>query len=185
MRLYTPGGRRSILQALVFGAATLRLITTQYDVVDCCAFPYFSTFAARIAVAARGGTLVSTWHEFWGADYWRAYLGPLGSVGERVERAAARMSCRIIAVSSATASGVRQANRAAVVTILPNGVDSRALRDVLPDGRRCDVIYAGRLCDYKDVELLLASVALLAKRSPLLTCRIVGDGPHRSFLERL
>ena len=29
MRLYTSGGRRSILQALVFGVATLRLITTE------------------------------------------------------------------------------------------------------------------------------------------------------------
>ena len=91
----------------------------------------------------------------------------------------------MIAVSAATASRVREANRAAFVTVLPNGVDNRALLDVLPDVRRCDVIYAGRLCDYKDVELLLAGVALLARKNPSLTCRIVGDGPHRSFLERL
>lgn len=182
-RLYTDSGRRSILQALLFGVATLRLVARRYDAVDCCAFPYFSTFAARLAVGARGGTLVSTWHEFWGGDYWRSYLGRGGWVGERIERAATRMPAHIIAVSAPTAVRLEQARAAVSVTVLPNGVDGRALQAVAPTAATCDVIYVGRLCDYKDVELLLSGIAKLTATRPSLRCKIVGDGPHRPSLE--
>ena len=50
-RLYTAGGRRRILPPLVFGArCVLHLLRhgRRYDVVDTCAFPYFSLLAAAL-----------------------------------------------------------------------------------------------------------------------------------------
>lgn len=183
--LYTRRGRRSMLEALVFGLAALRMVAGRYDVVDCCAFPFFSTFAARLAVAVRGGRLVSTWHEFWGSDYWREYLGPLGGVGAVVERATARCSGRIIAVSATTATRLGAVVDGKPVVVLRNGVATTAFRAAGPQRVDTDVLYVGRLCDYKDVELLLAAVRTAARTRPSLSCSIVGDGPHRHHLEKL
>lgn len=180
--LYTRSGRRSIIEALVFGLAAIQLIGARFDVVDCCGFPYFSTFTARFAVAVRGGQLVSTWHEVWGRDYWISYLGWLGLIGYVVELAAARIPALVIAVSRSTAWRL-EAIRHGDVIVLPNGVDIDAIGAIPPNEYSCDIIYAGRLCDFKDVELLLSAVALLARTRPSLTCRIVGSGPHRSTLE--
>jgi glycosyltransferase involved in cell wall biosynthesis len=180
--LYTSSGRRSIIQALVFGLAVIQLVGGRFDVVDCCGFPYFSIFAARLAVAVRGGQLVSTWHEVWGREYWISYLRWLGLIGCIVELAAARIPDLVIAVSRSTASRLT-AIRHGDVMVLPNGVDSEVIGAVSPNEHSCDIIYAGRLCDFKDVELLLSAVALLAHARPSLTCRIVGSGPHRSALE--
>jgi glycosyltransferase involved in cell wall biosynthesis len=180
--LYTRSGRRSIIQALVFGLAAIQLAGGRFDVVDCCGFPYFSIFAARLAVAVRGGRLVSTWHEVWGREYWISYLRWLGIIGYIIELAAARVPDLVIAVSRSTASRLA-AIRHGDVTVLPNGVDSNAIGAVSPNEHGCDIIYAGRLCDFKDVELLLSSVALLARTRPSLTCRVIGSGPHRSALE--
>jgi L-malate glycosyltransferase len=182
--LYTRDGRRSIPQALYFGLATLRIVGARFDVIDCCGFPFFSIFAARVAVALRGGQLVSTWHEVWGREYWHAYLGRLGGVGSMLERMAARIPSHVIAVSRETASRLEHLmHPRCAVTVLPNGVDTVAIASVFADDKPCDLVYAGRLCDFKDVELLLTALLIMTEERPELTCRIVGDGPHRSALE--
>ena len=180
--LYSRSGRRSIIQALVFGLAALRLIGGRFDVVDCCGFPFFSIIPARLAVALRGGRLVSTWHEVWGREYWTSYLRWLGCIGCVVELIAARIPSLVIAVSDSTAARLAAIRRGAVV-VVPNGVDSDAIGAVAPNEVNSDVVYAGRLCDFKDVELMLSAVALLAVTRPNLTCRIVGKGPHLDALE--
>src|ERR1019366_2146235 len=51
MALYTAGGRRRILPPLVFGVGVLAPLLRhgrRYDVVHCCAFPYFSLLAAAL-----------------------------------------------------------------------------------------------------------------------------------------
>ncbi len=183
--LYTEGGRRSIVQALVFGLACLKLLRRRHDVIDCCGFPFFSLFAARVAVALRGGRLVSTWHEVWGAAYWKAYLGRLGFAGAAVERLAARIPHQIVAVSSATAGRLSgELRRRGAVSTLPNGVDAAQLAGITPAAHSYDITYAGRLCDFKDLELLLDALAGVLARRPETTCLIIGDGPHRHILEK-
>lgn len=182
--LYVAGGRRSILQALIFGLACLRLIRRRFDIIDCCGFPYFSLFSARLAVAMRGGHLVSTWHEVWGADYWNTYLGRLGFAGAAVERLAARVPHSVIAVSGATAERMTtDLRRRGTVAVLPNGVDTQLIDRVPRAAQGHDIAYAGRLCDFKDVELLLAALPLVLASRPETTCAIIGDGPHRLVLE--
>jgi glycosyltransferase involved in cell wall biosynthesis len=184
--LYTEGGRRSILQALVFGLACLKLVRRRHDAVDCCGFPFFSLFSARLAVALRGGMLVSTWHEVWGAAYWKTYLGRLGFVGAAVERLAARIPQLVVAVSDATAQRLAaELGRGRGVRVLPNGVDAAYLEALSPASTAYDITYAGRLCDFKDLELLIEALPLVRAQRPGATCLIVGDGPHRQTLEKL
>jgi glycosyltransferase involved in cell wall biosynthesis len=184
MPLYVAGGRRSIMQALVFGLACLRLIRRRYDVIDCCGFPFFSLFSARVATALRGGLLVSTWHEVWGATYWASYLGRLGFAGAAVERFAAAVPHSIVAVSSATADRMAgDLGRRGSIAVLPNGVDAEFIESAPRPRQGYDIAYAGRLCDFKDVELLIAALPEVLASRPQTTCTIIGDGPHRLFLE--
>jgi glycosyltransferase involved in cell wall biosynthesis len=182
--LYVAGGRRSIVQALVFGLACLRLIRRRYDVIDCCGFPFFSLFSARVATALRGGLLVSTWHEVWGPSYWAGYLGRLGFAGAAVERFAAAVPHSIVAVSSATADRMAgDLGRRGSIAVLPNGVDAELIESAPRPPQSHDIAYAGRLCDFKDVELLIAALPQVLASRPQTTCTIIGDGPHRLVLE--
>lgn len=184
MPLYVAGGRRSILQALVFGLACLRLLRPRYDVIDCCGFPFFSLFSARLATALRGGLLVSTWHEVWGRAYWTSYLGKLGVAGAAVERFAARVPHSIIAVSSATAERMAtDLGRRGAIAVLANGVDAQLIESAPQARQRHDIAYAGRLCDFKDIELLISALPEVLASRPQTTCTIIGDGPHRLVLE--
>ncbi len=183
--LYTSRGRRSIVQALVFGLACLKLLRRRHDVIDCCGFPFFSLFSARLAVAARGGMLVSTWHEVWGAAYWKTYLGRLGFAGAAVERLAARVPHLIVAVSQATAGRLSsELHRARMVSTLTNGVDAAQIEIARRSAPPYDIAYAGRICDFKDLELLIEALPLVLARRPGTTCLILGDGPHRELLEK-
>ncbi|NAZ85052.1 glycosyltransferase family 4 protein [Kineococcus indalonis] len=183
--LYTASGRRSIGQALVFGLASLRLVADRHDVVDCCGFPYFSLFAAKLAVLLRGGRLVSTWHEVWGPEYWRTYLGAAGRVGALVEKVAASLPDLVVAASERTRSRFEaELSRRPRVTVVANGADTAAIAALPPAEHGYDVVSAGRLVDFKDVELLLDAVALLVEERPGTTCGVVGDGPHRAALEK-
>src|ERR1700732_3524991 len=83
MQLYTAGGRRRILPPLVFGLGVfLHLLRhgRRYDVVDTCAFPYFSLLAAALLRPVRRYELVVDWFEVWSRSYWRGYLGGVGGL---------------------------------------------------------------------------------------------------------
>jgi glycosyltransferase involved in cell wall biosynthesis len=184
MPLYTRSGRRSISQALVFGLACLRLLTSRCSLIDCCGFPFFSLFSVVLVTSFRRLRLVVTCHEVWGKEYWLEYLGTAGRIGAAVERTALRLPRRVVSVSEDTRQrlldgiGVR-----GTVTVIPNGIDTALIEKAAPAVRRSDVLYVGRLCDFKNVELLLHALDLLRVRIPAVTCEIVGDGPDRARLE--
>jgi glycosyltransferase involved in cell wall biosynthesis len=200
--LYTASGRRSIVQSLVFGVSCLRLLGRRFDVIDCCGFPFFSLFACRLVASVRRKPLISTWHEVWGAAYWKEYLGPAGGrIGAQVERLAVALPDRIICVSGTTASRLRrELGCRKPVFLLPNGVDLALAAGVEPIESTVDVVFAGRLIAEKNVDLLLRALHRLAAttepapgetaaagpvRCAPLHCLIVGDGPERGRLERL
>ena len=62
------GTRRSKAQALLFGLATLKLLTKDFDVLDVDHIPYFPLFSARLVCVLRGKSLTATWHEVWGRE---------------------------------------------------------------------------------------------------------------------
>jgi glycosyltransferase involved in cell wall biosynthesis len=183
-RLYTSDGRRSMVQALFFGLACLKLLWKRFDVIDCCGFPYFSLFACRLVATVRRKPLVSTWHEVWGPAYWRAYLGRLGAVGWAVERLAVRMPDEIITVSEMTARRLRgELGYRGPIHLVPNGFDPVAVERAGRAGDEVEVVFTGRLIAEKRVDLLIDALALLAVEGTKARCRIVGDGPERAALE--
>jgi glycosyltransferase involved in cell wall biosynthesis len=180
------GERRSMVQAVLFGLATLRLLGARFDVVDVDHMPYFPLFTARLVCWLRRRRLVATWHEVWGPAGWRQYLGRLAPFGTLIERWAARLPDEIVSVSAQTTDRlVRELGvRVPVHTILPG--TSLTEVDAQPAAEpRVDVLFAGRLLANKNVDLLLRAVALLRADRPALRCRIVGAGPELSRLTAL
>jgi glycosyltransferase involved in cell wall biosynthesis len=182
MELYVKG-RRSILQAVVFALGCLRLLFRRFDVIEADHMPYFCLFTLRIVAWVRRRRLVVTWHEVWGPDYWRDYLGRAGVVGWTIERIAMRLPDHIIAASAETAERLRgHMGPDAPITVAPNGVDLEAITAIVADETPSDLVFVGRLLSHKRVDLLLDAVARLREGGRTVSCRIIGDGPDRAAL---
>jgi len=180
------GERRSMVQAVLFGLTTLKLLVARFDVLDVDHMPYFPLFSARIVCALRRKRMVATWHEVWGNEYWRRYLGRLAPISAAIERLAAHAPDAIVAVSSQTSRRLTSdLGVTAPVHTIELGVDLEAIRAQEKSDLRSDIIFAGRLLAHKNVDVLLRAVALLTEECPRLRCRIVGEGPERLRLEAL
>ena len=180
------GRRRSIVQAVVFGLACLRLLVRRFDVLDVDHMPFFPLFSARLVTALRGRRLVATWHEVWGREYWTTYLGRSGRLAWLIERWAAAMPDAFISVSEQTSRGLRgMLGVTKPVWTVPLGVDLDGLGRVPAAAEHIDVLYAGRLLDSKRVDVLLRAISRISASRPGIRGVIVGEGPERLPLERL
>jgi glycosyltransferase involved in cell wall biosynthesis len=183
--IYTKSGRRSISQALIFGLSSFKLLFVDFDVIDCCGFPYFSLFPAKLAAIIKRKPLFATWHEVWGKKYWREYLGPAGIIGFRVEQLAAKLPNHIIATSQHTADLLQKELGINSSTVVVNGVDMDAIAALKPAKRHTDVIYVGRLMDFKNIHLIIEALAGQKSNGTILSCTIIGKGPAKAKLQRL
>ena len=176
-------GRRSVLQAIVFALACLRLLTVAFDVIEADHMPYLQLFPLKLVALIRRRRLVVTWHEVWGLSAWIDYLGPFGRVAWWLERCAMRLPDAIVAASPQTATRLERHLRGRVkVVVAPNGIDLDRIRKVDADQNSSDLVSVGRFLSHKRFDLLLDAVALLANRGQPFRCRIIGDGPEREAL---
>ncbi|MEK7538398.1 MAG: glycosyltransferase family 4 protein [Patescibacteria group bacterium] len=186
MPLYTDSGRRSMLQAVWFGVNCLKLWSEKFDIIDCCGFPYFSLFSCRLVTWVKRKPLYTTWHEVWGKEYWREYLGKLGLVGYWVEKITVTLPDVIISVSNHTTIGLRETlGRSKNVVTVPNGVDIDAIQNSAPSSRASDIIFAGRLLQNKNVDVLIRAVGILVQKNINLSLFVVGEGPEKEKLQKL
>jgi len=182
MPLY-DGDRRSTRQAVVFALACLRLLTRRFDVIEADHMPYLQLFTLRLVATLRRRRLVVTWHEVWGAEYWRRYLGRRGRLAWWIERTSMRLPDEIVAASEETGRRLRaHLGPRARVTVAPNGVDLDAARSAVPAPAPTTLVTVGRLLPHKRIDLLLEAVALLRADGSDVTCRVIGDGPARDAL---
>jgi len=184
--LYTKSGRRSITQAIFFGFSCFKLFREDFDVIDCCGFPYFSLFACKLVCVVKRKKLYSTWHEVWGHRYWKEYLGLLAIFGILVEKFAVKLPDEIIAVSPKTAKRIKnELGFNKKILVIPNGIDFKSINKIKPSKEKSDVIYAGRLMDFKNIDILIKSIAILKKKNKNIKCLVLGEGPERNNLEKL
>jgi glycosyltransferase involved in cell wall biosynthesis len=177
------GDRRSFKEALLFAFGCLRLLWFRFDVVDADQFPNFHILALRLVTWVKRKPLTVTWHEVWGRQYWRRYLGWLGEVAWLVEWLTMRVPDRLIAASEQTAERLREIlGDRAEIYVVPNGIDLDGIRNSYPDATKVDLVAVGRLLPHKNINVLLDCVALLRGAGVPVTCRIIGDGPLREAL---
>jgi glycosyltransferase involved in cell wall biosynthesis len=194
VRMYTPGGRRSIWQTVVFSLSALQLLwSPDFDVLDVDQFPFGHFFLARLICTLRRKPMTATWHEVWDSAYWKRYIGWLGPVGVLLQRASARRADLIFANSTLTASrsvswlGIDPTR---VLVLPPAGIESIPSPSPSPvageawgggSQKIVDCIFIGRLLPHKHVDVLLHALAVL----PGVTGLILGVGPERERLVML
>ena len=175
--------RRSIRQALLFAVCCLRLLTARFDVIEADHMPYMQLFPLRLVATLRRKRLVVTWHECWGPDYWRRYMGQPGRIGWLLESLALRLPDAIISTSPLTAERVSELTRGRVpVTTATYGIDLASFAHVDRATDSSDVVAVGRLLPHKRIDLLLEALAILNDEGRPLTARIIGTGPQLEAL---
>lgn len=180
--------RRSITEAIDFAARLVPTFRKQlkqddHDLIVANVFPYFPILSVKLTTLGTNTPLVTTWHEVWG-DYWDEYLGNLAPFGKIVEHITARTPQHAIAISEITAerlSGIGSDQKD--IEIVPNGIDVEQIENAPLPNQGYDVLFAGRLIEHKNVDVLLNVFDLLAEEYNV-TLGIIGDGPEKGQLER-
>lgn len=180
------GERRSITEAIDFAVRLLpslrsALADRDHDLLVASVFPYFPVLSSKLAALGRETPVVTTWHEVWGS-YWEEYLGPLAPFGKAVETVTARTPQHPIAISEITADDLASVgpDRGAI-EIVPNGIDVDQIRTAPLPETGYDVLFAGRLIEHKNVDVLLGAFDRVAAARDA-TLGVVGDGPEADRL---
>jgi glycosyltransferase involved in cell wall biosynthesis len=180
--MYT-GDRRSFREAILFALGCLRLLWFRFDVLEADQFPNFHIFTLRVVAWIKRKPLTVTWHEVWGRNYWRQYLGRTAKIAWFVEWLSMRLPDQLIAASDQTAARLRVIlGDRALISAVPNGIDLDGIRNSYPDAAKVDLVTIGRFLPHKNIDILLDSIALLHASGLPVTCRIIGDGPLREAL---
>jgi glycosyltransferase involved in cell wall biosynthesis len=186
--LYTSSGRRRIWPPLRFGIGVfLHLVRhgRRYDAVHSASFPYFSLLAAALALrlVRSPARLIVDWHEVWGREYWRSYLGPLrGRIGFAVERLCLRVPDRSFTFSRlAERRLLEYGHRAPILRLTgeyaDDGLARQRSRKPTAEVDPPLVVAAGRHIPEKRIPTIPAAVAAAQERIPDLRCLILGEGP--------
>jgi len=184
-RLYAmyTGQRRSFKEAIFFALGCLRILWFRFDVLEADQFPNFHIFTLRLVAWIKHKPLTVTWHEVWGRDYWRLYLGRTARLAWFVEWLSMRLPDHLIAASDQTAERLRAIlGDQASISVVPNGIDLDGIRNSYPDAAKVDLVTIGRFMPHKKIDMLLETVALLHASGLPVTCRIIGEGPMREAL---
>lgn len=179
-------GRRSITEPLIFSIKLpFHLIKEKFDVIDVCAFPYFSCFSVKLISLIKRSPVIITWLEVWG-DYWYEYLGITGFFGKLIEQLVSKLAFRSIAISNMTKDGLESLGvDAKKITVMSGGVDLREIKNIHPSDEKYDILFAGRLIKEKNVDVLLKAVDKVRKSMPSIRCHIIGGGPEKERLDTL
>lgn len=177
------GKRRSIFQAALFATATLRLVTQKFDVIEADHMPYLQLIPLRFVAWIKRVPLVITWHEVWGKDTWRKYIGRLGSLAALIEQGSIRLPNAIIAASSGTAQKLSQLG-ARRVLLAPNALDLDQLSNIVDASPAPNLLFVGRLIEHKHADLAIEATRVLLERGLDVQLGIVGVGPEEFRLRR-
>lgn len=180
--------RRSITEAIDFAARALPplrrcLSNDEHDLAIASVFPYFPVLSTKLASLGTSTPVVTTWHEVWG-DYWEEYLGLLAPGGKITEQLTAKIPQHPIAVSGITADNLAAIGPAREhIEVVPNGLDTEQVRTAPRPDTGYDIVFAGRLIEHKNVDILLEAFDRVADKHDV-TLGIIGDGPERDRLDR-
>lgn len=186
INLYTSTGRRSIWEAFYFGINCLKIINEDFDVIDCCTFPYFSIFSCKIICLLKRKKLYSTCYEIWGKNYWKEYLGYIGYFAYLIEKISISMPDIFISISQHTTQKLKKDfNIKKKIYTIPPGIDLLNIQNIKPSSQKSDVIFAGRLLSNKNIDYLIKSISLIKATKPNIICIIIGNGPEKDKLKQL
>jgi len=185
--LYRDDGHRRTGPPLRFGAAVFFHLVRRrkdYDIVHCCAFPYFPLLAIRLALALRWSPAAVTvdWFECWSPQYWRRYAGAVrGRIGAFVQAACLRVTPTAFTYSELATH--RVALRVGRVVRLPGLLEPVSTRTAnLAVEQPARVVFVGRHTVEKRVSSVPAAIAGVRRRGRQVAATIFGTGPDTARL---
>lgn len=177
------GTKRSLFQAILFALSTLRLLTRKFDVIEADHMPYLQLVPLRIVAWIRRVPLVITWHEVWGREGWRSYVGRTGFAAAWLERVCIRLPDAIVAVSAGTAEKlVATGAKRDRLYVVPNTLDFDQLSATEPQSSAPELLFIGRLIEHKNANLVIDAIGILSGRGYDVHLGIVGTGPEEARL---
>src|SRR3989344_5692812 len=136
-------GKKSIKESLIYSLKLFPvLLKADFDVIDCEQMPLFSMFPSKLASIIKSKKLILTWHEAWGKEYWKKYLGKKGILGYFVEKIVVKLPHKIISISNHTTKGLQEklnVPKENIITI-PNGIE---FKDIQKSNPRIKTIIIG------------------------------------------
>lgn len=188
--LYSEEKVRSLWQAVYFAVALFIPLfkhRNEYDLVDADQIPYLQLFVVKIAMIFLKKPFFCTWHEVFGMEYWKKYLGGIkGFLAAHVEKHSSHLPDVIIPVSASTEVELRE--KLGVIkniTVIENGVDVAEIASSIPLKDSYDLVFAGRLLEHKNINFLLDVLSSYKKKYQIsLRVALIGDGPEKRSLEK-
>jgi glycosyltransferase involved in cell wall biosynthesis len=154
-----------------------------FDVIEADHMPYLQLVPLRIVASLKRVPMVITWHEVWGKDGWRSYIGRLGFAAALIERFCIRLPDSIVAVSTGTAEKLeRMGAKCGRVRVVPNALDLDELLGTVARPSAPELLFVGRLLDHKHPDLAVEATKILATRGISVRLGIIGVGPEESRL---
>lgn len=180
------GKIRSIKQGVLFGLSCFKLLFASFDSIDVDHMPFFPLYSVRIVCWLKGKKMNATWHEVWGTEYWKTYVGLYkGMLAGLIESVSVKLPDTICAVSELTATRLKkQLGYSNKLVVIPNGIDLRGITSAKKSTQKSDIIFAGRLLAHKNVDVLLEAIAELKQTLPNIRAIIVGEGPEKTKLQK-
>ena len=180
------GNRRSIKEAIFFALNCLKLLNKKFDVIEVDHMPHLVLFTVKVVCLLKRKKMFVTWHEVWGKEYWKQYLGVAGILAYWIEKISVRLPDVIVSVSNHTTSALKNIldTKKQIITIT-NGLDLKSIENSTPSKLTSDLIFAGRLLPHKNVDVLLKAVSNLKGKKPEISLFVVGEGPELKKLQTL
>ena len=184
----TGGARKAVLPIFSYILRTARLATKLApEIIHCNT--YFPVYSGMMAARSMRVPLVSTFHDIYGLRGWvrsqdSVIWGLLGHLATTI--AAQVPHDRVISVSpqckqKLMSLGIREEK----ITVIPNGVDLKLFDSTQVEKVPNQILYVGRLVEFKHVDWLIEAFAEVLKEVPDAKLKIVGGGPERGNLEAL
>jgi glycosyltransferase involved in cell wall biosynthesis len=180
------GKRRSFKEAIFFAFHCFALVKEDFDVIDVDHMPHLVIFPLKIICLLKGKKLIVSWNEVWGKKYWKKYIGNLGILAYYIEKASIALPDRIISISELTTAKLQnEFNRVHEVHTVNMGINYEQIEMIKPSEQKSDIIFAGRLLEHKNVDILIHAIAEVKHKYPQIKCTIIGEGPEKDTLEKL
>ncbi len=183
MPMYKKNGVRRIDETLIYSYRLVKfLLKNNFDIIDCQATTSFPVFAVYLVnKLKRNQKIFITYHEYWEKDYWIMYMGKIkGTLGYIIQKITLYLSKNIIAVSEDTKNRIKKYTKNKI-HIIPNGLEQKEINKIKKEKKEYDLVYAGRLHDFKNVDKIIKTV----KVNPKLNVVIIGTGPELENLKKM
>lgn len=178
--------RRSIKEAAFFATACFKLLKEDFDIIEVDHMPHLVLFSTKIVTLLKRKKLYASWNEVWGRKYWVEYMGILGNIAYLIEFLSARMPNEINSISEHTTRKLKNDLKINFkINTIPMGIDLPFIKSIKPSSQKSDIIYAGRLIEHKNIDILIYAISHLKEKYPNIKCFIVGKGPEEDKLKKL